>query len=433
VQYWNKTYECMSADEKRKVQSDRLIDTVKRVYHNVSFYRERMQKLGVEPNDIKSIDDISKLPFTYKEDLRDNYPYGLFATPMSEIIRIHASSGTTGKQTVVGYTRKDLDIWSEVMARTLVSAGMTQKSFIQVAYGYGLFTGGLGIHSGAEKVGASVIPISSGNTKRQVQIMKDFGTTMLACTPSYALFIAEVMEELGIKKEDLKLQSGVFGAEQWSSAMRDEIEERLGILAIDIYGLSEIIGPGVSSECSHKDGLHIADDHFYPEIIDPITAEVLAPGEKGELVFTTITKEGLPLIRYRTRDLSTLNDEVCGCGRTSVRMKKITGRTDDMLIIRGVNVFPSQVESVLLEFGEAAPHYLLVVDRAGNLDTLEVLVEMTDRFFSDQIKVIEETEKKIMREIEGVLGVSAKVRLVEPKSIERSEGKAKRVLDKRTY
>lgn len=433
MQYWNKTYECMSADEKRKVQSDRLIDTVKRVYHNVSFYRERMQKLGVEPNDIKSIDDISKLPFTYKEDLRDNYPYGLFATPMSEIIRIHASSGTTGKQTVVGYTRKDLDIWSEVMARTLVSAGMTQKSFIQVAYGYGLFTGGLGIHSGAEKVGASVIPISSGNTKRQVQIMKDFGTTMLACTPSYALFIAEVMEELGIKKEDLKLQSGVFGAEQWSSAMRDEIEERLGILAIDIYGLSEIIGPGVSSECSHKDGLHIADDHFYPEIIDPITAEVLAPGEKGELVFTTITKEGLPLIRYRTRDLSTLNDEVCGCGRTSVRMKKITGRTDDMLIIRGVNVFPSQVESVLLEFGEAAPHYLLVVDRAGNLDTLEVLVEMTDRFFSDQIKVIEETEKKIMREIEGVLGVSAKVRLVEPKSIERSEGKAKRVLDKRTY
>lgn len=433
MQYWNKTYECMSADEKRKVQSDRLIDTVKRVYHNVSFYRERMQKLGVEPNDIKSIEDISKLPFTYKEDLRDNYPYGLFATPMSEIIRIHASSGTTGKQTVVGYTRKDLDIWSEVMARTLVSAGMTQKSFIQVAYGYGLFTGGLGIHSGAEKVGASVIPISSGNTKRQVQIMKDFGTTMLACTPSYALFIAEVMEELGIKKEDLKLQSGVFGAEQWSSAMRDEIEERLGILAIDIYGLSEIIGPGVSSECSHKDGLHIADDHFYPEIIDPITAEVLAPGEKGELVFTTITKEGLPLIRYRTRDLSTLNDEVCGCGRTSVRMKKITGRTDDMLIIRGVNVFPSQVESVLLEFGEAAPHYLLVVDRAGNLDTLEVLVEMTDRFFSDQIKVIEETEKKIMREIEGVLGVSAKVRLVEPKSIERSEGKAKRVLDKRTY
>lgn len=433
MQYWNKTYECMSADERRKVQSDRLIDTVKRVYHNVSFYRERMQKLGVEPNDIKSIDDISKLPFTYKEDLRDNYPYGLFATPMSEIIRIHASSGTTGKQTVVGYTRKDLDIWSEVMARTLVSAGMTQKSFIQVAYGYGLFTGGLGIHSGAEKVGASVIPISSGNTKRQVQIMKDFGTTMLACTPSYALFIAEVMEELGIKKEDLKLKSGVFGAEQWSSAMRDEIEERLGILAIDIYGLSEIIGPGVSSECSHKDGLHIADDHFYPEIIDPITAEVLAPVEKGELVFTTITKEGLPLIRYRTRDLSTLNDEVCGCGRTSVRMKKITGRTDDMLIIRGVNVFPSQVESVLLEFGEAAPHYLLVVDRAGNLDTLEVLVEMTDRFFSDQIKVIEETEKKIMREIEGVLGVSAKVRLVEPKSIERSEGKAKRVLDKRTY
>lgn len=433
MQYWNKTYECMSADEKRQVQSERLIDTVKRVYHNVTFYRERMQQAGIEPGDITSIDDIIKLPFTYKEDLRDNYPYGLFATPMSEIIRIHASSGTTGKQTVVGYTRKDLDIWSEVMARTLVAAGMTQQSFIQVAYGYGLFTGGLGIHNGAEKVGASVIPISSGNTKRQVQIMKDFGTTMLACTPSYALFIAEVMEELGIKKGDLKLKSGVFGAEQWSSAMRDEIEDRLGILAIDIYGLSEIIGPGVSSECSHKVGLHIADDHFYPEIIDPVTDEVLPYGEKGELVFTTITKEGLPLIRYRTRDLSTLDNDVCGCGRTSVRMAKITGRTDDMLIIRGVNVFPSQVESVLLEFGEAAPHYLLVVDRVGNLDTLEVLVEMTDRFFSDQIKVIEETEKQIMREIEGVLGVSAKVRLVEPKTIERSEGKAKRVLDKRTY
>ncbi len=433
MQYWNKTYECMSADEKRQVQSERLIDTVKRVYHNVTFYRERMQQAGIEPGDITSIDDIIKLPFTYKEDLRDNYPYGLFATPMSEIIRIHASSGTTGKQTVVGYTRKDLDIWSEVMARTLVAAGMTQQSFIQVAYGYGLFTGGLGIHNGAEKVGASVIPISSGNTKRQVQIMKDFGTTMLACTPSYALFIAEVMEELGIKKGDLKLKSGVFGAEQWSSAMRDEIEDRLGILAIDIYGLSEIIGPGVSSECSHKVGLHIADDHFYPEIIDPVTDEVLPYGEKGELVFTTITKEGLPLIRYRTRDLSTLDNDVCGCGRTSVRMAKITGRTDDMLIIRGVNVFPSQVESVLLEFGEAAPHYLLVVDRVGNLDTLEVLVEMTDRFFSDQIKVIEETEKRIMREIEGVLGVSAKVRLVEPKTIERSEGKAKRVLDKRTY
>ncbi len=433
VQYWNKAAECMPLEEKKKVQSERLITTVKHVYDNVPFYRAKMDELGVKPSDIQSIDDIVKLPFTYKEDLRDNYPYGLFATPMNEIVRIHASSGTTGKQTVVGYTRKDLDTWSEVMARALVSAGMTNESFIQVSYGYGLFTGGLGIHDGSEKVGASVIPSSSGNTKRQVQIMKDFGTTMLACTPSYALFIAEVMEELGISKDELKLESGIFGAEQWTSAMRDEIERRLGILAFDIYGLSEIIGPGVSCECIHKAGLHIADDHFYPEIIDPITSEVLPIGEKGEIVFTTITKEGLPLLRYRTRDLSVLNADVCACGRTSTRMNKIMGRTDDMLIIRGVNVFPSQVESVLLEFGEAAPHYQLVVDRINNLDTLEVLVEMTDVFFSDQIKDIVATEKMIMREIEGVLGVAAKVRLVEPKSIERSEGKAKRVIDKRTY
>lgn len=433
MQYWNQQSECMSQEEKRIVQSRGLIDTVKRVYDNVPFYQAKMHELGVEPGDIKSIEDITKLPFTYKEDLRDNYPYGLFATPMNEIVRIHASSGTTGKQTVVGYTRKDLDTWSEVMARALVSAGMTKDSFIQVSYGYGLFTGGLGIHDGAEKVGASVIPSSAGNTKRQVQIIKDFGTTMLACTPSYALFIAEVMEELGISKDEIKLKSGIFGAEQWTNAMRDEIEKRLGILALDIYGLSEIIGPGVSCECSYKTGLHIADDHFYPEIVEPITNEVLPIGEKGELVFTTITKEGLPLLRYRTRDLSVLNDEVCACGRTNVRMNKVMGRTDDMLIIRGVNVFPSQVESVLLEFGETAPHYQLVVDRIANRDTLEVLVEMTDVFFSDQIKDILNKEKMIMQEIEGVLGVATKVRLVEPKSIERSEGKAKRVIDKRIY
>ncbi len=431
MSYWNPTYECMSREEMRKYQSARLIDVVNRVYNNVTFYREKMKSKGILPGDIKSIDNLKDLPFTYKQDLRDNYPYGLFATPMSEIVRIHASSGTTGKQTVVGYTRKDLDIWAEVMARTLVSAGLTRNSFIQVAYGYGLFTGGLGIHYGAEKVGASVIPISGGNTKRQIQIMKDFGTTVLACTPSYALYMAEVMEEMGVTKEELNLKSGIFGAEPWSYAMREEIEKRLGILAIDIYGLSEIIGPGVGSECSFKCGLHIPEDHFIPEIIDPNTEEVISNGEKGELVFTTITKEGLPLIRYRTRDLSSLNYDVCECGRTSVRMHKITGRTDDMLIIRGVNVFPSQIESVLLEIGETAPHYLLVVDRKGNLDTLEVLVEMTDTFFSDEIGVIEATEKKIMKEIEVTLGVSAKVRLVEPKTIERSEGKAKRVIDKR--
>jgi len=429
--YWNKTYECMSRDEMTRVQSERLIETVKRVYHNVPFYREKMQKKGIEPGDIKSIEDLKKLPFTYKQDLRDNYPYGLFAVPLSEIVRIHASSGTTGKQTVVGYTRRDIDTWAEVMARTLTSAGATKESFIQVAYGYGLFTGGLGVHYGAERVGASVIPISGGNTKRQIQIMKDFGTTILACTPSYALYMAEEMEEMGVKREELKLKAGVFGAEPWSEKMREEIEEKLGILAIDIYGLSEVIGPGVATECLYKCGMHIQEDHFIPEIIDPETEEVLPPGSKGELVFTTITKEGLPLIRYRTRDITRLNYDVCECGRTLVRMEKVSGRTDDMLIIRGVNVFPSQIESVLLEIGETAPHYMLIVDRIDNLDVLEVWVEMNQEMFSDEVKKIEDIEKKIRREIESTLGINAKVKLVEPKTIERSEGKAKRVIDKR--
>lgn len=429
--YWNQTCECMPREEMNKLQSERLVSTVKRIYHNVPFYREKMQKIGVEPGDIKGIEDLSKLPFTYKQDLRDTYPYGMFAVPLSEIIRIHASSGTTGRQTVVGYTRNDIDKWSEVMARTLTSAGATRESVIQVAYGYGLFTGGLGAHYGAERVGASVIPISGGNTKRQLQIMKDFGTTLLACTPSYALFMAEELEEAGIKKGELKLKSGVFGAEPWSSKMRDEIEKRLGILAIDIYGLSEVMGPGVATECPCKCGLHIQEDHFIPEIIDPDTEEVLPPGSKGELIFSTVTKEGLPLLRYRTRDISSLEYEKCDCGRTLVRMSKVTGRTDDMLIIRGVNVFPSQVESVLLELGETAPHYLLIVDRIDNLDILEVWVEMTQAMFSDEVKKIEDLEKKIKREIENTLGISAKVKLVEPKTIERSEGKAKRVIDKR--
>lgn len=431
MQYWNKTYECMSREELQQVQSERLVNTVKRIYHNVPFYRDRMQKAGIEPGDIHGMEDLKKLPFTYKQDLRDNYPYGLFAVPMSEIVRIHASSGTTGRQTVVGYTRKDLDTWAEVMARTLVGAGASRESFIQIAYGYGLFTGGLGVHYGAERVGASVIPISGGNTKRQLQIMKDFGTTMLACTPSYALYLAEEMEEMGIRKEELSLKSGIFGAEPWSGNMRNEIEERLGITAIDIYGLSEVIGPGVATECICKCGLHVQEDHFIPEIIDPVTEEVLPPGSKGELVFTTVTKEGLPLIRYRTRDISSLDESVCECGRTSVRMSKVSGRTDDMLIIRGVNVFPSQIESVLLETGETAPHYLLIVDRVGTLDTLEVWVEMTPGIFSDEVRRLEDIEKKIHKEIESTLGITAKVRLVEPKSIERSEGKAKRVIDKR--
>ncbi len=431
MQYWNPTFECMPREEMKKVQSERLINTVKRIYHNVPFYREKMQKKGLEPGDIKSVDDLKNLPFTYKQDLRDNYPYGLFAAPLSEIVRIHASSGTTGKQTVVGYTRKDLDTWSEVMARTFTCAQANKESIIQVAYGYGLFTGGLGAHYGAERVGASVIPISGGNTKRQLQLMKDFGTTILACTPSYALFMAEEMEEMGLKKEELKLKAGVFGAEPWTENMRKEIEDRLGIMAIDIYGLSEIIGPGVATECSLRCGMHIAEDHFIPEIIDPVTEEVLPFGSKGELVFTTVTKEGLPLIRYRTRDISTLNYEKCECGRTAVRMSKVSGRTDDMLIIRGVNVFPSQIESVLLEVSEVAPHYLLIVDRVDNLDLLEVWVEMNQNMFSDEVKRIEEVERKIRKELDSAIGINAKVKLVEPKTIERSEGKAKRVIDKR--
>jgi phenylacetate-CoA ligase len=421
----------MPGEEMQKLQNERLIKTVKRVYHNVPYYRAKMQEKGIEPEDIKSIEDLPKLPFTYKDDLRDNYPFGTFAVPLSEIVRIHASSGTTGKKTVVGYTRNDIERWSEVMARTLVSAGATKDSVVQVAYGYGLFTGGLGAHYGAEKLGASVIPVSGGNTKLQVQIMKDFGTTILACTPSYALYMAEELEEAGIKPGELKLKAGIFGAEPCSEAMRNEIEKKLGILAIDIYGLSEVIGPGVASECPCKCGLHIQEDHFIPEIIDPDTEEALPPGSQGELVFTTITKEGLPLIRYRTRDISSLKYSPCKCGRTLVRMNKVTGRTDDMLIIRGVNVFPSQIESVLLEMGETAPHYQIIVDRVSNLDVMEVWVEMTQTMFSDEVKRIEDQERSIRKRIEDTLGISVQVRLVEPKTIERSQGKAKRVIDKR--
>lgn len=431
MQYWNPAYECMQRKEMAGVQTERLVSTVKRVYNNVPFYHDKLQKAGIEPDDIKSLEDLKKLPFTNKQDLRDTYPYGMFAAPMSEIVRIHASSGTTGKQTVVGYTRKDLDSWAEVVARSLYSAGASNESIIQVAYGYGLFTGGLGLHYGAEKIGASVIPISGGNTKRQLQIMKDFGTTILACTPSYALYMAEEMKEMGIKRSELKLKAGIFGAEPWSDDMRKEIEERLGIMALDIYGLSEIMGPGVSVDCPCKCGLHIQEDHFIPEIIDTETEEVLPEGTGGELVFTTITKEGLPLLRYRTHDISSLNYEKCECGRTLVRMNKVTGRSDDMLIIRGVNVFPSQIESVLLKVGETAPHYLLIVDRVDNLDTLEIWVEMSQDMFPDEVKKVEELEKKIRKEVESVLGINAMIKLVEPKTIERSEGKAKRVIDKR--
>ena len=428
---WDQACEFMQREKMVELQTERLQETVSKVYHNVPFYRAKMQAVGVEPGDIKNLQDLKKLPFTYKQDLRDTYPYGMFAVPMSEIVRIHASSGTTGRPTVVGYTRKDINTWSEVMARTLTAAGATKESFIQVAYGYGLFTGGLGAHYGAEKVGASVIPISGGNTKRQVQLMKDFGTTLLACTPSYALVIAEAMEELGIKKEELKLKAGVFGAEPWSESMRREIENKLGILAIDIYGLSEIIGPGVAGECDCKKGMHINEDCFLPEIIDPNTQEVLPLGSEGELVFSTINKEGLPLIRYRTRDISKLNYDVCDCGRTLVRMEKVSGRSDDMLIIRGVNVFPSQIETVLLRMSETTPNYLIIVDRTDNLDVLEIWVEITGSLFFDEVRKLEQLEKKIRNEIESTLGISAKIKLVEPKTIERSQGKATRVIDRR--
>ena len=392
-----------------------------------------MQEAGLGPENIQTIDDLAKLPFTTKPDLRDNYPFGLFAVPMSEIVRVHASSGTTGKPTVVGYTRNDISTWSEVMARTLTSAGATRNDFIQVAYGYGLFTGGLGLHYGGEKIGASVIPISGGNTSRQIQLMKDFGSTVLACTPSYALYLAEAIQESGIKRDDLKLRVGVFGAEPWTENMRREIEDKLKIKAIDIYGLSEVIGPGVASECMDQEGLHINEDHFYPEIIDPVTLKVLPAGSTGELVFTTLTKEGLPLIRYRTRDLTRLTYDKCKCGRTMVRMDKCLGRSDDMLIIRGVNLFPSQVESVLLEMSEIKPHYLLIVDRVNNLDTLELKVEVDEAFFQDKISQLESLRQKLQNNLENSLGLAIKVTLVEPKIIERSEGKSKRVIDKRKF
>lgn len=429
--YWNKTFECMDREQLREVQSQRLVDTVKRVYFNVPHYREKMQSVGLEPGDIKGVDDVYKLPFTTKQDLRDTYPYGMFAVPLSEIIRVHASSGTTGKPTVVGYTRKDIDTWAELVARVLTGVGAGRNSVVQVAYGYGLFTGGLGLHYGTERMGATVIPISGGNTSRQIMLMQDLGTTVLACTPSYALYIAETMDELGIKKEDLKLKAGIFGAEPWSDNMRRELEDRFGIKAIDIYGLSEVMGPGVACECVEQNGLHIFEDHFIPEVIDPDTGEVLPPGSVGELVITTITKEGLPVIRYRTRDITSLNVEPCACGRTHVRMHRVLGRTDDMLIIRGVNVFPSQIEHVLMNISGVQPQYQLVVDRVNNLDELEVWVEVDERLFSDEVRRLEDLENRIRREIQNTLGINVAVKLVEPKTMARGAGKATRIVDKR--
>jgi phenylacetate-CoA ligase len=428
---WNPSCECLSRDELSARQGQELRQLVERVYHDVAFYRGKMQQKGLLPEDIKSIEDLSKLPFTTKDDLRDTYPFGLFAVPMDQIVRLHASSGTTGRATVVGYTRKDIQIWSEVVARALAGAMTTSKDMVQVAYGYGLFTGGLGLHYGVEKIGAAVIPISGGNTKRQIQLMRDFGTTVLACTPSYALYLAETLSEMGIARDELRLRVGIFGAEPWTEGMRREIEERLAITALDIYGLSEVIGPGVSCECMERKGLHIQEDHFVPEIIDPTHLSVLGSGCLGELVFTTVTKQGLPLIRYRTRDLTELDLSPCACGRTSARMQKCLARSDDMLIIRGVNVFPSQIESILLEIAGVAPHYLLVVEREHNLDLMTLMVEVDESVFSDKIGQLETWTQKVHHALESTLGISINVKLVEPKTIERSEGKAKRVLDKR--
>ncbi len=428
---WNEKIECASREEMKAIQSERLIETVQRIYHNIPSYRNKMQEAGLVPDDIKSIDDLSKLPFTTKQDLRDNYPFGMFTVPMSEIVRVHASSGTTGKPTVVGYTRKDLNTWAEVVTRTLCMAGVHRNDMVQIAYGYGLFTGGLGMHYGCENLGASVIPISGGNTQKQLQLMQDFGTSVIACTPSYSLYLAEAMEESGIKTEALNLRVGIFGAEPWTEETRKGIEEKLGLKAIDIYGLSEVIGPGVSCECEHQCGMHINEDHFVPEIIHPETLEPMPEGELGELVFTTVTKEGIPIIRYRTRDLTRLIYDKCECGRTLVRMEKCKGRSDDMLIIRGVNVFPSQIESVLLEMSETEPHYLLIVERDDNLDSLKLMVEVQEQFFSDEIKQLELLRKKITHNIQSTLGISVHVKLVEPKTIERTAGKAKRVIDNR--
>ena len=429
--YWDKEIETAPRYQMEALQSYRLSATVKRVYENVPHYRAKMDEAGIKPEDIKSLADLSKLPFTYKQDLRDTYPYGLFAVPAEEVVRIHASSGTTGKQIVVGYTQHDLDIWSDCTARALTAIGGSKSDFIHVSYGYGLFTGGLGIHYGVEKIGATVIPVSTGNTKRQIQVMKDFGSTILCCTPSYALYLGETLKEMGLTPDDLKLKAGFFGAEPWTEQMRKEIERNLGIKAYDIYGLSEISGPGVAFECPEQTGMHVNEDHFIVEIIDPDTGEVLPDGEEGEIVFTCITKEAFPLIRYRTRDISVLSHDQCSCGRTFVKMAKPRGRSDDMLIIRGVNVFPSQIESVLLDLGQTAPHYQLIVDRKNNTDTFEILVEMSENMFSDSVKGLEEQEHRIQAAVESTLGIGAKVTLVEPKSIARSEGKAKRVIDKR--
>lgn len=429
---WNEEFETLPREALEALQLKRLKAQVERVYATVPYYRQKMVEAGVAPGDIKCLTDIKRLPFTTKEDLRKNYPFGLFTVPMERVVRIHASSGTTGQPTVVGYTKRDIDTWAELMTRCLCAAGVHRGDIVHNAYGYGLFTGGLGAHYGAENLGAAVIPISGGNSKRQITIMRDFGSTVLLSTPSYALNLAETMSAMGVDPASLKLRVGVFGAEPWSDNMREELERKLQIKAIDIYGLSEVMGPGVAIECIEEQrGLHIMEDHFLPEIVDPDTFEPVALGESGELVFTTITKEAFPVIRYRTKDISRLITNPCTCGRTFYRMPKVTGRTDDMLIIRGVNVFPTQIEQVLMSVEGVEPHYQIIVEREGSLDTMEVQVEVSEEIFSDEIKNLESLSRKIQVEIKDLLGVTCKVKLVEPKTIQRSEGKAKRVFDNR--
>ena len=427
---WNETKECMSRDEMLNLQSARLVKLVDRVYHNVEYYRKKMQAVGLEPGDIRGVEDLEKLPFTTKDDLRDTYPFGMFAVDNSQIVRIHASSGTTGKATVVGYTRKDIDVWSECVARGITMAGLGKNDIIQVAYGYGLFTGGLGGHYGAEKMGATVVPMSTGNTKKLVTMMIDFGVTGILCTPSYLLHIAETIEEMGVRGK-IRLKASLNGAEPWTERMRLKIEEKLGIRAHDIYGLSEIMGPGVATDCEYHRGLHFQEDHFLPEIVSSETLKPIPDGEIGELVISTLTKEGIPLIRYRTKDLTSIDHTPCECGRITARIGRFKGRSDDMLIIRGVNVFPSQIETALLEMGGTTPHYLMIVDRVNNLDTLEVHVEVEERFFSDEIRALETLTAKIEHAIQQAIGLAVKVRLVEPKGLERSMGKSVHVIDKR--
>lgn len=427
---WNETKECMSREEMNALQGARLVKLVDRVYHNVEFYRKKMQAVGLEPGDIRGLEDLSKLPFTTKDDLRDTYPFGMFAVPNSQIVRIHASSGTTGKATVVGYTRRDIDMWSECVARCISMAGLGREDIIQVAYGYGLFTGGLGGHYGAEKMGATVVPMSTGNTKKLITMMVDFGVTGILCTPSYLMHIAETIEEMGVR-DRIKLKASLNGAEPWTENMRARIEEKLGIHAHDIYGLSEIMGPGVATDCQFHRGLHVHEDYFLPEIVDRTTFEPVADGVTGELVISTLSKEGIPLIRYRTKDLTSIDHTPCECGRTTARIARFTGRSDDMLIIRGVNVFPSQIEAALLEMGGITPHYLMIVDRVNNLDTLEVQVEVEERFFSDEIRELENLTRRIEHVIQQAIGLAVKVKLVEPKALERSMGKAVHVIDRR--